>query len=433
MSTKSLDYPSIFALEDTAELQGWLNQLNEPAWLKTWRKSCWEFLPQLPWPESRYTRLRGFQPHQYRWLSSGPPKRVESREENRILVTVENGGVQSIMLPSHARNSVEIFSFHELVAHEDARLRTYFTSLPTRNPIRAGRPEMHLLGTWADGLWIETHSDPKESPLEIVIHQTHTKSYAGYAFPVILKTHAFTHTYVIFEQNASRPDLPGLSITGLDITVGHDAQLELATLQNDSESVYEFNFQNAAIERNGQLTWASGWFGGRLFMGRKHVRFEEPGAALKDTQVLFGYRKQHFDLQSFMHHIAPNTTSYVNVRAVLKDLARSIFYGLVRIDHDAKNADAFLQDHVLLLNPGAHSDSIPALEIEENDVRCKHSASVGQIDEEKIFYAMSRGLDESTARRLIVTGFLEPALSTVQVDEIRERIVQWIDSKWIPS
>ncbi len=114
----------------------------------------------------------------------------------------------------------------------------------------------------------------------------------------------------------------------------------------------------------------------------------------------------------------------------MKDRARSIFDGLIRIYHGAQRSNAFLEEHTLLLNPGARSDAIPGLEIEANDVRCTHSATVGEIEDEKLFYLESRGIPYDEARKILVLGFFEFATNKVPIEKVRERLIGLIEEKW---
>ena len=98
---------------------------------------------------------------------------------------------------------------------------------------------------------------------------------------------------------------------------------------------------------------------------------------------------------------------------MLKDKSKSVFKGMIRIGKDARNSSAYLAGHAILLSPDAKSDAIPGLEILTNEVKATHSASVAQIDQEQIFYMMTRGLSEDEAKKFIVLGFLEPAISRI--------------------
>jgi Fe-S cluster assembly scaffold protein SufB len=116
-------------------------------------------------------------------------------------------------------------------------------------------------------------------------------------------------------------------------------------------------------------------------------------------------------------------------KSVLKDTAKSLFKGMIKISKNAKGSESYLAGHAILLDKGAKSDAIPGLEIETNEVRATHSASVAQMDEEQMFYLMSRGFSKDSARRIVVDGFLEP-LARRMSPKVRAWINYLIDSKW---
>ncbi len=414
---------------DPDVVRTWFAALNEPAWLTRWRLACLERTRELPWPESRYTRLTGFHPEQFQLYPPTPTHRTTSRSpDTHIRITPR--GIESITRSTDHTPCLNIRTFRELLKESNDLLESFYRDHRFQIPLEQGRPALLLHGMWTDGLWIEFNPGADRLNPLVLLDITHDRPNAGRVLPVVIRVAPHQRGTLVVHQHTAEPTPSGLDILGLDVTVEAGASLQVHQLNGRNEQTFGFHFFTTTLERDATLETTTGWFGDRLVMGRTTVRLAGTGANVQDTQVMFGHNKQHFDFHTFTHHLAPHTTSQVRVRGVLKDRARSVFYGLVRIDHGAKNSNAHLEDHVMILNPGAHADAIPALEIEENEVRCSHSASVGRIDEEKVFYAMSRGLDEDSARCLIVEGFLSPVIDSIRVDAIRERVVELLDQKW---
>ena len=119
-------------------------------------------------------------------------------------------------------------------------------------------------------------------------------------------------------------------------------------------------------------------------------------------------------LEVYITHSAPNTKSNVNVRAVLRGKAKFDFRGNVKIEKGAKGADAYLRSDALLFDDAKMGDDTPALEILEPDVKAGHAATIGKVDEQMLFYLMTRGLSESEAERLLIQGFIQPVLDVVK-------------------
>jgi Fe-S cluster assembly protein SufD len=131
------------------------------------------------------------------------------------------------------------------------------------------------------------------------------------------------------------------------------------------------------------------------------------GATARVTGAYAGHGKQHRDYETTQEHAAPLTVSDLAFRGVLRDKATAVWSGMIKVDPGAQRTDAFQESRNLLLTEGAHADAIPGLEIEANDVRCTHAATVARLDDMNVFYLQTRGLTREEAERMLVGGFLE--------------------------
>jgi Fe-S cluster assembly protein SufD len=146
--------------------------------------------------------------------------------------------------------------------------------------------------------------------------------------------------------------------------------------------------------------------------------------------VVFGGDDQHFDHQTLQEHIAADCSSDLLFKVVVKDQAMSVHLGIVRVHRDARGTDASQTVRNLILSEGAKAHPILPLEIEASDIRrCSHAATVGQVDENQLFYLMSRGLSRRDAQKLIVDGFFEPVLEAIPLPSIQHRLRQAVDEK----
>ena len=139
---------------------------------------------------------------------------------------------------------------------------------------------------------------------------------------------------------------------------------------------------------------------------------------------------QEIDARTFQIHEAPNTASDLLYKNSLDDTARTIFSGLIRVDPGAHQTDAYQKVRNLLLSDEAEANSAPGLEIEANDVRCTHGATSGQIEEEELFYLMSRGITKKAAQKLIVHGFLQEAIDRLGHPAIEEKLAELVRAKF---
>jgi Fe-S cluster assembly scaffold protein SufB len=215
----------------------------------------------------------------------------------------------------------------------------------------------------------------------------------------------------------------------LECGVKPTAELEFITLQAMNLSTINVSTRKGFVEQDGKMSWYTGMFGTSLSRYKTDSVMKGPGASSEDVEIVFGTEKQLFDVSSNLDHIGFSTRGRVMVKSIMKDESKSLFKGMIKIRKDAKTSEAYLAGHAILLNKGSHSDAIPGLEIETNEVRATHSASVSQIDEEQIFYLMCRGLDRESAKREIVHGFVEP-LSRKMGPFIRAWISYLFENKW---
>ena len=217
----------------------------------------------------------------------------------------------------------------------------------------------------------------------------------------------------------------------LECYVGSNAELEAVTLQamNEKNSV-NFSNRKAFIEKDGKMSWYMGLFGAQLSRYKIDSIMKGEGSTAEDVEIIFGNNDQSFDVTSNLIHSGPNTRGRVLSKSVMKDSSKSLFKGMIKIDKNAKSAESYLAGHAILLDKGAKSDTIPGLEIETNEVRATHAASVAQIDENQIFYLMCRGLSNEEAKREIVSGFLEP-LSRKMGPTIRAWVNYLMENKWL--
>jgi FeS assembly protein SufD len=227
----------------------------------------------------------------------------------------------------------------------------------------------------------------------------------------------------------SKKDVQQAYFELIECHVSPNAHLEMVTLQAMSGDTANFSNRKAFIERDGKMSWYLGMFGTQLSRYKIDSIMKGPGSSAEDVEIIFGNGNQSFDVTSNLLHFGHSTRGRVLVKSVMKDTSKSLFKGMIKIGKEAKAAESYLAGHAILLDKGAKSDAIPGLEIETNEVKATHSASVAQIDEMQIFYLMSRGLSREGAKREIVNGFLEP-LSRKMGPTIRAWINYLIENKW---
>ena len=234
---------------------------------------------------------------------------------------------------------------------------------------------------------------------------------------------------VVEEYASSDPDLRSYSNAAVEIFVRQAAKVEYVSVQNLSRETWHFGSHRARVERDAELDWVAGGFGSKKGKVRIENDLAGPGATSRVTGAYFADGRQHLDYDTFQEHIAPSTTSDFAFKGALRDRATVVWRGMIKVEKDAQRTNAYQENRNLLLSPRAHADSIPGLEIEANDVRCTHGATIGQVDREQLFYLMARGLPRSEAERLIVRGFFTDVLDRIELEPVREALGQALEAR----
>lgn len=177
-----------------------------------------------------------------------------------------------------------------------------------------------------------------------------------------------------------------------------------------------------ALEEGATLNFVL--FGTKGWEETAHVRFELLGSncELNFLGFIIGREKAKFPFETISHHQVPQTKAHYNVKAALYDSALVDYQGTLIIDKPAQLADTYLSHHTLLMSDKARARTIPALEIEADDVVAGHAATIGKVDKELMFYLKSRGIDPKAAERLLITGFFESHLEMIPDEQIREEL-----------
>jgi len=286
----------------------------------------------------------------------------------------------------------------------------------------------HNAAMWTHGLLVEV---PKGVVLEQPLYVRVANGVEGGSlfWRLLVVAEPESRFSVIEEFVSASPELAGYSNAAVEIVVGQGAKVEYVSVQSLSRGTWHFASHHARVERDAELDWVAGGFGSAKGKVRIQNDLAGPGATSRVTGAYFADGTQHLDYDTFQEHIAPNTTSDFAFKGALRDDARAVWRGMIRVEPDAQKTNAYQENRNLLLSKTAHADSIPGLEILANDVRCTHGATLGQVDREQLFYLMARGLSRSEAERLIVRGFFQDVLDRVELVPVREALGNALEAR----
>lgn len=210
--------------------------------------------------------------------------------------------------------------------------------------------------------------------------------------------------------------------SAMQVFVEDNASVTHYRVQKESADAYHIGTTEITLKRGSFYNSTNINLGGKISRHDIHLKFtEEGGEALVDGLYMLN-GEQHSDTHSTIDHTVPNCTSHQNYKGVLNDRSRGVFNGKVFVRENASGTDAEQSNKNLLLSNDARVDTKPQLEIFNDDVKCSHGATVGQLEEEELFYLLSRGLNETLARNLLTYGFAEEIVNKIEIEAIKKEL-----------
>jgi Fe-S cluster assembly protein SufD len=444
----------------------------EPGWLREQRLAAWEEFVRLPLPpdnteEWRRTDLRALDLAALRPLDvpappsgTSPRPQVPARGDARtsqkpkvpaglpalvgdpsaaagLRLVVDGATVQSRVSPDLAREGVVFTSLQEAARSHPDLVRRHLGSI-----VRAGENKYRAFNAalWQGGTFLYV-PDGVEVDLQLVTGTWLTGGEVAFLPRTLVVTgerSRVTLVELFGSSDASEPARDAAAPAGavrtfadnaVELVPGRGAQIRYVNLEDWSRALWEVGIVRAVVGRDATVNTLMIGFGAGLVKTNVESRLLGEGATSEMLGVLFGDGTQHFDYHTLQEHAAPNTTSDLLYKGALKDKARSVFAGLIRADYGAQKTNAFQLNRNLILSEGARADSMPKLEIMANDLRCTHGASTSRLNDEQIFYLMSRGLPRATAVRMMVDGFFGEIFDRIPVDTVRAWLSGAIERK----
>lgn len=408
---------------------------NEPDWLKAYRKNSLSIYESLPIETSplynKYTDAKKMDPQQVSLSVSTNdtiPAFLQKRLgelENEICIIQIGTHIHKINLPEDLKSKgLVISSIGDAIKNNSELVRK---SLESSN---ANNDKFTALNNAAFNSGVFIHI-PKNLILENPIHVLICLSEDGISTisrNIVFADESSKGT-IVQELYSSKSEKQQAYLELFNTNAAPNSHLDVTTLQMMDQSTVNFSTRRTVLGQDAKVNWYSGLFGSELSRYKIEYFLNGSGATANDSEVVFGNDEQSFDIQTDVNHEAPSTEGRVVEKSILRNKAKSLFKGMIRIKENASKSNSFLSGRSILLDKDAKSDAIPGLEIFTNDVKATHSASVAQIDEEQIFYLKTRCLSHEEAERTIVEGFLEP-LSRKMSFQVRAWIAYLIESKW---
>lgn len=414
---------------------------HDPKWLAESRLAAWELYEEMPMPSRTEEEWRRTDYRHIRW------------DEADKIITPNGATLETVPLANREpligeqQGGLLVFVDGKLVHHELAdefcNAGIIFTDLQTacsehEDLVRANLMTKAVLpgegkfaalhaALWTHGVFVHV---PKgvvaELPLHVVMYNTHTGASLGHVLVVVEENAQAT---VLVDYASANGQTHSSYIGATELLVGDAANLQYVALQNWNRETYEFSHQRARIGRDANLDWIVGTMGGRLVKAYMEIELDGKGGNGRMSGFFFADHEQIFDHDTQQNHNAPLTVSDLLFKGAAKDTARTVWQGMIKSLPKMQKIDGYQASRNLLLSEDARMDGIPGLEIEADDVKCSHAATFGTLEEEPIFYLMSRGIERPTAELMVIDGFFDELLQRIPFERVRQRLQAAMEAK----
>ncbi len=410
----------------------------EPEWMLNLRLQAWQTFEAMPWPKDtdeawRRTRLTGFDLGKFQpvvlngdadaAVNDVIRHELDEMETAASLVFQDGVVIHRTALAELAAQGVIFTDLRQaVIEHSDLVQRYFMTEVvkPDHNKFTALHAAM-----WDTGVFVYVPKNVKvDLPLQVILNQA-SAGVGGYHHTLLVADPGANVTVV--DDLLGGKD--GLQSAVVELVLGDNSVVRYMNLQDYDHSTWNFLTGRAAVHRDADLRWIQVSWGSRLTKAFLDVDLMGEGGHAELLGIYFPTGRQHIDHQTLQYHRAPHCFSDLLFNGALKEKSRSVYMGVIKVLPGAQKTDAYQRNGNLILDSTARADSIPGLEIQADDVRCTHGATVSQVEDEYVFYLMARGLTRPQAERMIVQGFFQAVLDRVPVASVVTKLERVIERK----
>ncbi len=383
---------------------------SEPSWLLKSRLKAWKALSSMEPPRVKYglgieTNVSSVNPG-----ALGIVKTAQLHSQDKDMCTEQ----------CQATKEIVILDLHTAAKVHSGLVKTHLFSLTS--------PEDNWYNALNAALWtrgIFVHIPKGVMCRDQLQFQLGTKAENMVDRLLIIAEEKSSGSVVEFVQGSGS----GFRSHAVEVVAIEDARVTHATVQTLGDEAVHLSRRMGRAGADSRIDWIDCCIGSKLAVTDISNNLKGQGAEGYVHGLFYGSGKQYFDIHNSTVHNAPDTQSNMHTKGVLTGRARSLYHGMVKITEDAPRSNGFQKEEALLLSNEARADAIPQLEIGNNDVSCTHGATIGQVDADKVFYLMSRGLSKQEAMKTIVNGFFEPLLLRICRKTTQQELRELIHSK----
>ena len=379
-------------------VQSLSEKYQEPAWLATARLQALQQFSQLPMPVFKYglgifTSIQGLHLDAFNPLSPQHPQ--------QFIITA-SPGVEVLSIEQATQAYPELIQEALQLVEKKNKLTAFHQAC--FNHFTIIKIPQNTLGNH-----IEVHLNLLAAILDYLI--------------IIAEPNAEA---TILETSASSGKEQHFRSQILLLKIGENAKVKYYSIQDLNQEAYQCNYRYATLAAQCSLDWVDCQLGSKFTQSSTTTHLQGPGSTSTTQGMVFADQQQTFDINVATKHAADSSTSDMLTKIALNHHAKAVYRGLVKIHPHARNCQGYQRDETIMLSKDAQSNAVPNLEIENNEVRCTHGAVMSNIDEDKLFYMTSRGIDEATAKKSIIEGFFQPIIEKIPSAAWQEQIQKTI-------
>lgn len=410
----------------------------EPQWMTDLRLQSYDLAGELPLPIVEKTNISKWNLDGYGTyaaakvvtdvgsLSAELQALLPQAEHANSLLVQENSGTVLRKLDAALAAQGVIFTDLEtaLQTHPDL-LKTYFAQVIKHDEHRISALHTAL---WNGGVFLYVPKNVEiEVPLQALFLATDGKATIAPHVLIVADTNSSV-TYV--DHYTSTPQAGETLLNAVVEVYAHaGAKVRFASVHNAGASLTQFIYRRAHLENNGSIEWIVGELNDGNHVSETTSILKGNGSSSDSKVITVGTESQFMNVTTRAVHFGLHSHSDMITRGVMKDSANAIINGITKIEKGATHAGGFQTERVLMLSPKARGDANPILLIDEDDVKAGHAASVGQVNEEQLYYLMSRGISREEAYRLIVYGFLAPVVMEIPEQSLQAQLQAIVEGK----
>lgn len=411
----------------------------EPDWLINWRAEAGELAANLELPKPEKTPLQRWTLDHYGTDRPGQP--VNSADqlpaEIAALLPAEHGDAvivqhNSSIIYTHlsdelSAQGVVLTSLEEAARSHEALFRQYFMTAYASDEHKLAAVHAAL---WNGGVFLYV---PRNVTIKNPVQTYLFADDAQATFMPHIVVVAEANSQIAFVEqvatNVGAAEATLLHNSAVEVFAKAGARVRYAAVHHMEQSVIDVSYRRAVLDNDARVEWIIGDLHNGHTLTDTKSTLKGNGSTSDSKVISVGTGSQRMSITTQAVHFGRSTESDMITRAVMKEEATAIINGVTKMEHGATKANGQQTEKVLMLSPKARGDANPILLIDEDDVKAGHAASVGQVNPDQVYYLMSRGVTRLEAERLIIRGFLDPVVSEIPLEELRDQLNRILERK----